>query len=100
MGNTFFVHESLKWDTKKKKNYRKQCTLWKRYRASLGLPPDADEVSPRMVLRSHLGIGNAAAPLPAFSCCECESVDNESRTICKINIRKFNSIQNNSMNQR
>jgi len=66
----------LKWGRRKKINGKK-CTVWKRYRASLGLPPDADEASPRMVLRSHLGIGNAAAPLPAFSCCECESVDNE-----------------------
>ena len=57
----------------------KEKNKWKKmYRLEmLQMPPDADEASPRMVLRSHLGIGNAAAPLPAFSCCECESVDNE-----------------------
>ena len=60
-----------------KKKWKKIYTVWKRYRGSPGLPPDADEPSPQMVLRSHLGIGNAAAPLPAFSCRECESVDNE-----------------------
>ena len=37
----------------------KKCTVSKRYTASLGLPPDADEASPCMVLRSHLGKGNA-----------------------------------------
>ena len=67
MGNTFFVHES-KMGHKEKKKWKKKCTIWKRYTASLGLPPDADEASPCMVLRSHLGKGNAAAPLPAFSC--------------------------------
>ncbi|KAK2547640.1 hypothetical protein P5673_032336 [Acropora cervicornis] len=45
----------LKWDTRKKRNGKKY-TVWKRYTASLGLRPDADEASPRMVLRSHLGI--------------------------------------------
>ena len=66
----------LKWDTRKKRNGKKY-TIWKRYTASLGLRPDADEASPRMVLRSHLGEDNAAAPLSAFSCCEYESVDIE-----------------------
>lgn len=45
--------------------------VWKRYRASLGLPPDTDEGSLQMVSRSHLEMNNTAAPLPAFSCCEC-----------------------------
>ena len=61
----------------KEKINGKKCTVWKHYIASLGPPPDADEASPQMVLRSHPEIGNAAAPLPAFSCCECESVYNE-----------------------
>ena len=51
--------------------------VWKRYRTSLGLAPDADEASLQMVSRSHLEMNNTAAPLPAFSYCECESVDNE-----------------------
>ena len=60
-----------------KEKMNEKCTVWKCYRASLSLPTDADEASPRMVLRTHLEKGKAAAPLPAFSCSECESVDNE-----------------------